>query len=245
VTGELEIRTLEAPDDMASVITVLQQVWGPQTQIANVELLRAMAHSGGYVAGVYDQDRLVGASFGFLARHLGQPALHSHVTGIVPGLQHSGLGRSIKFHQRDWAAERDLAWITWTFDPIVRRNAWFNIEVLGAHVSDYLVDFYGPMTDSINAHDESDRLLVAWPTDPTATIEEPVHDPQAIEVSTPEDIVVIRRTDPDAARDWRLRLREELGERMHRGAVVSGFTRAGAYIVYAGEARIENVGGAT
>jgi predicted GNAT superfamily acetyltransferase len=231
VTGELEIRTLDAPDDMASVITVLQQVWGTQTPIANVELLRAMAHSGGYVAGVYDQHRLVGASFGFLARHLGEPALHSHVTGIVPGLQHSGLGRSIKFHQRDWAAARDLAWITWTFDPIVRRNAWFNIEVLGAHVSEYLVDFYGSMTDSINAHDESDRLFVAWPTAPAAPRPAASAGATTVYVDTPVDIVLLRRTDPAAGMEWRRRVRKELGERIDAGAIVTGFTREGRYVL--------------
>jgi predicted GNAT superfamily acetyltransferase len=114
----------------------------------------------------------------------------------------------------------------------VRRNAWFNIEVLRAHVAEYLVDFYGPMTDSVNGRDESDRLMVAWPTDPMVTIDETIPDVVAIEVPTPEDIVVIRRTDRDVAHEWRLRVREELGERMHRGAVVTGFTRDGAYIVY-------------
>ncbi len=230
MTGELEIRTLEAPDDMASVITVLQQVWGPQTQIANVELLRAMAHSGGYVAGAYDQDRLVGASFGFLARHHGQPALHSHVTGIVPGLQHSGLGRAIKFHQRDWAAERDLAWITWTFDPIVRRNAWFNISVLGAAIDEYLVDFYGPMNDAINRNDPSDRLLAAWPTHGSIEVVDKVP-PRSQVVPTPDDIVVLRRTDPAEAATWRLRVREELGGAIAAGARVVKFTRAGEYVV--------------
>ncbi|MDF2732956.1 MAG: hypothetical protein K0S92_1590, partial [Desertimonas sp.] len=104
MTGELEIRLLESPDDMASLVTVLQHVWDTTAPIVNVELLRAMAHSGGYVAGGFDDDRLIGASFGFLARHHGEPALHSHVTGILPGVQHSGVGRSIKRHQRDWAA---------------------------------------------------------------------------------------------------------------------------------------------
>ena len=86
MTGEPQIRTVTAPEDMAAIVTVFQQVWGTTTPIVNVELLRAMAHSGGYVAGVYDHDRLIGASFGFLARHQGEPALHSHVTGILPGL---------------------------------------------------------------------------------------------------------------------------------------------------------------
>jgi predicted GNAT superfamily acetyltransferase len=231
MSGELEIRTLDTPDEMASVVTVFQQVWGTSTPIVNVELLRAMAHSGGYVAGVYDHDRLMGASFGFLARHHGEPALHSHVTGILPGLQHSGVGRSVKLHQRDWAAARDIAWITWTYDPIVRRNAWFNIEVLGAHVSEYVVNFYGPMTDSINAHDESDRLVVAWPTDPAAPRPTARAGATIVHVDTPEDIVVLRRIDEAEAMEWRRRVRKELGERIDAGAIVTGFTREGQYVL--------------
>ena len=152
---------------MAPIVTMFQQVWGSVIPLVGVELLRAIGHAGGYVAGAFDSGHIVGASFGFLARFEGEEALHSHVTGILPGVQHSGVGRAMKNHQRSWAAEQGLKWVTWTFDPLVRRNAWFNIEVLRAHVAEYLVDFYGPMTDSINAHDESDRLLVAWPTDPT------------------------------------------------------------------------------
>jgi predicted GNAT superfamily acetyltransferase len=239
---KLEIRLLETAEQMAPIVTMFQQVWGSVIPIVGVELLRAIGHGGGYVAGAFDSGHIVGASFGFLARHDGDDALHSHVTGILPGVQRSGVGRAMKNHQRAWAADQGLKWITWTFDPLVRRNAWFNIEVLRAHVADYLIDFYGPMTDSINGQDESDRLMVAWLTDPTAAVDETIPDVEAIEVPTPEDIVVIRRTDRDAARDWRLRVREELGERMNRGAVVTGFTRDGAYIVYSpgsGEAAIK------
>jgi predicted GNAT superfamily acetyltransferase len=227
----LEIRLLETADEMAPIVTMFQQVWGSVIPLVGVELLRAIGHSGGYVAGAFDSGRIVGASVGFLARHEGEDALHSHVTGILPGVTGSGIGRAMKNHQRAWAAEQGLKWVTWTFDPLVRRNAWFNIEVLRAHVADYLVDFYGPMTDSINARDESDRLMVAWPTDPTTMIVRTVPGELPIEVPTPEDIVVLRRTDPAAARDWRLHIREELGERMKRGAIVTGFTRAGSYIV--------------
>ena len=231
MTGELEIRTLDSTDEMASVITVFQQVWGTTTPIVNVELLRAMAHSGGYVAGAFEHDRLVGASFGFLARHDGRPALHSHATGILPGLQHTGVGRSVKLHQRAWAAARDIEWITWTFDPIVRRNAWFNIEVLGAHVAEYLVNFYGEMSDSINAHDESDRLVVAWPTDPAVPRPVAPDGATTVHVDTPDDIVFLRRTDPNEAMEWRRRVRKELGERIDAGATVTGFTRDGQYVL--------------
>ena len=232
----LEIRLLETAEQMAPIVTMFQQVWGSVIPLVGVELLRAIGHAGGYVAGAFDSDHIVGASFGFLARFEGEEALHSHVTGILPGVQRSGVGRAMKNHQRSWAAEQGLKWVTWTFDPLVRRNAWFNIEVLRAHVAEYLVDFYGPMTDSINAHDESDRLLVAWPTDPTATVDEPVHDPQAIEVRHARG----HRRDPAHRSRRGTRLAPARPRRSSANGCTavpssSGFTRAGAYIVYAGE----------
>lgn len=230
--GDLEIRTLDSAAEMASIVTVFQQVWGSVTPIVGVELLRAISHAGGYVAGAFDAGNIVGASFGFLARHRGDEALHSHVTGILPGVQHSGVGRAMKSHQREWAATRGIPWITWTFDPLVRRNAWFNIEVLGARIAEYLVDFYGPMTDSINARDETDRLVVAWPTDPSTPRPTGPAGSTGVEVATPDDIVVLRRTDPTAATTWRHRVRDELAPLLGRGGVVTGFTRDGAYVVH-------------
>ena len=111
-------------------------------------------------------------------------------------MQHTGLGRTLKRHQRAWAAAHGLRCVTWTFDPLVRRNAWFNLGVLGARVHEYLVDFYGPIGDSINAGDESDRLLVVWPVADEPS--EPATD-ETSTVATPEDIVVLRRTAPDEA----------------------------------------------
>jgi predicted GNAT superfamily acetyltransferase len=226
--AELEVRNLESAHEMSNIVTVFQQVWGSVTPIVGVELLRAI----GYVAGAYDGDVLIGASFGFLGRYHGEEALHSHVTGILPGVQHSGVGRLVKNHQRQWAAERGIGWITWTFDPLVRRNAWFNVEVLQAHIDEYLPDFYGTMTDSINASDVSDRLLVAWPTSDAVERPGAPAGSVAVEVETPADIVVLRRTDPTVALEWRLRVRSELGGLLDRGGVVTGFTREGSYVVH-------------
>jgi predicted GNAT superfamily acetyltransferase len=77
-------------------------------------------------------------------------------------VQGAGVGFGLKQHQRDWALERHIDEITWTFDPLLRRNAWFNLMKLGGEVAAYHPNFYGDMIDSINSSDESDRCLIRW-----------------------------------------------------------------------------------
>ena len=88
--------------------------------------------------------------------------MHSHITGVLPDHQSHGLGRVLKQHQREWALARDVGHITWTFDPLVARNAHFNLRVLGTRVTEYLVNHYGPMDDGVNRGDETDRIMVSW-----------------------------------------------------------------------------------
>jgi predicted GNAT superfamily acetyltransferase len=231
--NDVEIRIVTNPAELRRLVVLFNQVWGTITPLVGIELLRAIGHTGGYVAAAISERRMVGGSLGFLGHHHGELTLHSHITGILPGVRKTGLGRQMKLHQRAWAAEQGIATITWTFDPLVRRNAWFNVSVLGATVDSYLVDFYGQMNDSINGSDPTDRLLVAWQTngDLPDHGRPPKVPPLAVAVPTPEDIVVLRRTDPVEAAAWRLRLREELGAPLTSGGKVVGFTRDGEYLL--------------
>ena len=153
---------------------------------------------------------------------------------VADSMRHAGIGRAIKLHQRAWAIERGLGRITWTFDPLVRRNAWFNIAVLGADVDAYLPSFYGEMSDAINAGDDSDRLLLAWdmsadvPATPRATVAICV---DAELVPTPFDIVELRRCDPSAVAMWRGDTRRALASALDAGRRVLGFTRDGEYVI--------------
>ena len=227
-----DIRAVEDPAELRRVSDLFGQVWGSPTPVVPMELLRAIGHAGGYVVGAYDDDQVVGGSVGFLGRHRSQPSLHSHVTGILPGVRGTGLGRDMKLHQKAWAAAQGLAWVTWTFDPLVRRNAWFNIAVLGADVHEYLVNFYGPIDDAINAGDESDRLLVGWAVGDGGHVTPARPDPTGtVAVATPDDIVVLRRTDSAAAAAWRQRVRRELGGPIANGATVRGVTEGGDYLL--------------
>ncbi len=234
ITSGIEIRTVWDIAELIEVGDVLAQVWGTAAPLVTLELARAIGHSGGYVAAAFDATgSVVGASVGILARHGDAPALHSHVTGLLPVARHAGIGRAMKLHQRAWAAARDIDWITWTFDPLVRRNAWFNIAVLGAEVDEYLPSFYGEMTDAINAGDDSDRLHVAWRVS-TPLPQQPRdgHDVDALAlVPTPEDVVDLRRRDPAAVARWRRSTRNALLDALGAGHRVVGFTRDGNYVI--------------
>jgi predicted GNAT superfamily acetyltransferase len=179
----------------------------------------------------------------------GEPALHSHITGVAPGGQHRGIGFALKVHQRAWARARDVNAIGWTFDPLVARNAWFNLAKLAAMADTYLEDFYGPMTDGINAGMESDRLWLWWnlghehvvaacagtPYQPSpAGAEEllavgPDQEPALHQTDAPVVTVAvppdIERLDGDQRRRWRRAVREVLGGALAEGWYVSGFLR--------------------
>jgi predicted GNAT superfamily acetyltransferase len=175
----VDVRELHEPAELRLAQRLFEQIWRPargDPPPVTAELLRALAHAGNYVAGAWAGERLAGACMGFLAspgRAQGRSAgparsglaLHSHIAGVAPGTQRHGVGFALKAHQRAWALSRGLRLAVWTFDPLVARNAWFNLTKLGAAATGYLPDFYGPMTDAINAGEESDRLLVSWRLD--------------------------------------------------------------------------------
>ncbi|MEJ1154086.1 GNAT family N-acetyltransferase [Microbacterium marmarense] len=225
----IQILPLEAVDEVHTASQVLADVWGGDRGGMPPNLLRALAHSGNYAVGLYDEGRMIGASVAFFAAP-GERSMHSHITGVLPGLQGHGLGRALKQHQREWALARQVGQITWTFDPLVARNAHFNLRTLGARVTEYLVDHYGAMDDGVNRGDETDRIMVSWalasPPVPT-----PADDRVVTTIPIPRDIERVRREDPVAAADWRFRVREEFVGLLQDGLVIGGFDDERGYLV--------------
>lgn len=246
------IRLLHTLSEARAVVRLFAGIWdAPEDRgPIDVSMVMALAHADCYVAGAFDGDELIGASVGFIGgRH--RERLHSHVTGVRDGRTSAGVGLAIKQHQRAWATERGLTTITWTFDPLIARNAYFNLARLGGRLSEYLIDFYGPMPDGRNLGQPSDRAFVRWELDtsgpagyapeslPALIIDPnglPVFRPELItdapvELIIPSDIETMRRTDPDAALQWRMALRESLGPLLSAGWTVIGFRRSGGYLL--------------
>ncbi len=162
-----EILELSDFDYMQQLAELFADVWGrPGAPPIGSDVLKAVAHSGNYVVGAFQDRRLIGGLVGWLGgdpRH--ELHMHSHILGVLPGRESHGLGFEMKQHQRRWCLERGVRVIEWTTDPLVRRNGYFNLTKLGARAPEYLINVYGEMRDGINAGEESDRLLIRWRLD--------------------------------------------------------------------------------
>jgi predicted GNAT superfamily acetyltransferase len=157
---------IELAADIAAIKStcdVIESIWKPPLGEAPVtqSVLRALTHAGNYCALALDGDEAIGVCLGFVGT---QPSntLHSHITGVTAAGNGRHVGFALKVDQRAWALEHGLSTVTWTYDPLVRRNAVFNISKLQARPSAYLIDFYGDMRDAINIGQGSDRVLVTW-----------------------------------------------------------------------------------
>ena len=261
------ITELKELDDLRALERLFADVWErPGQPPIGSDVLMALAHSGNYVVGAYLDDRLVGGLVGWLGGSLRDLHLHSHILGVVPESQAHGLGFALKQHQRIWCLDRGVKEVKWTFDPLVKRNAYFNLNKLGAEAREYLVNFYGEMTDGINAGEESDRILISWRLDSQQAEEAAAgrpHDPSAddlqrwridtlvtvgpggepvagsttarvVTCQVPDDIVEVRRSNPELARSWRLAVRSALSKAFDDGYRILGATRTGWYVLERG-----------
>ncbi len=156
------VRVLNDVSDLHHAVRLLARIWGRDANPPmNVEMLRAFGKAGNYVSGAFVGDRLVGACVGFFHAP-SEDALHSHIAGVSPEMTGRAVGFALKLHQRAWAMSRGVDRVAWTFDPLVARNAYFNIVKLAARPMEYMPNFYGPMLDTLNGDEDSDRLLVRW-----------------------------------------------------------------------------------
>lgn len=246
--ADVEVRSLTEISDLADAQMVFDAVWPSAdggTQLAT-NLMRAIVHSGGYASAAYRDGQPIGAAFGVAGRHRSgghwHVHLHSHMAAVLDPYRDQHIGSALKLHQRVWALQNDIDTIVWTFDPLVRRNARVNLVKLGVDVEGFEPDFYGDMDDGINSGDPTDRLFAWWRVGSSrvasamrgelgdvdvAALAAAGRDLRAIDL--PDDIVSVRSADPAAAREWRLRVREQLLDAFGAGYRIIGFANTGGY----------------
>jgi predicted GNAT superfamily acetyltransferase len=234
VNNSIQVRELKSLQDQDSGRKIFDLTWAMDagTEITP-NLLQAMVHSGSYLSGAFVENKTVGAAFAFPATNSGLH-LHSHMTAVLDEYRDKGVGYALKIDQWNWAKKQKYSHLSWTFDPLVRRNAKLNIVKLGVDISAYYPNFYGEMPDALNAGDESDRLMVSWSTD----IDEPkarelITDPKPedILIEIPEDIVAIRSKDQSESMKWRRQVREQFLAAFEKNGKVIGFSTNNEYVV--------------
>ena len=260
----VDVREITLLAELVRITELYDQIWRPTASpLIGTELLRALSKAGNYVAGAFDGPNLVGACVGFFAAPT-HTALHSHIAGVSASVSGRHTGYALKLHQRAWALRNGVPLVEWTFDPLVARNAYFNIVKLGGLPAEYLPNFYGDMADGINNDDDTDRLLVRWELTDERVVaacsgrfrparvdildavvalgrgarDEPVAGPtdsDTVLVAVPRDIETLRISDPGRAKEWRIAVREVLGGLLGAGARVTGFDRDGWYVLRRGE----------
>jgi predicted GNAT superfamily acetyltransferase len=245
-------------DRLTDVAALFVTVWGTSQQGAPIpaDVLRSISHAGCIVTAAYAVNgALCGAAVAIVSPE--NASMYSLIAGVLPDTADSGVGFALKQHQRAWGLARGLETMTWTFDPLVSRNARFNLTKLGAHASEYLQDFYGPMEDEINADDESDRLVAVWPLTSERTVRCSEGFPARVELPdfgledtltlgpdgnpalvraggslwcrAPGDIVALRGQDSIQAAAWRTSLRNIFTDAFASGHTALGVTRTGWY----------------
>jgi predicted GNAT superfamily acetyltransferase len=234
MTQLVVVHKLKNYQDQESARKIFDETWSMDAgSEITPNLLQAMVHSGSYLSGAFIDNNIVGAAFAFPATN-GGLHLHSHMTAVLPDFRDQGVGYSLKIDQWNWAKKKNYSHLSWTFDPLVRRNAKLNIAKLGVDISSYHPNFYGDMPDALNAGDESDRLMVSWRTDVDAPrARELITNPEAgdVLIEIPEDIVAIRSKNQSESMKWRRQVREQFLAAFGKNGKVIGFSANNEYVV--------------
>lgn len=255
----IDVRIIDSAQDAADASLLLDEVWSVSdsgTTVLEPSLLISLAHSGNYTAAAFDRDsgQMLGVTVGFFAAPASQ-SMHSHVAGVRHEAVGRGIGAAMKLHQRLWCLERGLTRLTWTFDPLIARTAYFHLARLGASVVEYHEDLYGQMRDGANEGLASDRIFVDWDLTAPVRTRTPADEDAAavaavridadghplefdvpreaplVSIEMPSDIETLRGADPQLASRWQDAVRRALVELLADGWQVTGFRRSGAYLL--------------
>ncbi len=232
---ELDIRECTTIDEMTECVQLQREVFGlPECELSPVRHFVVTKNAGGFALGAFAGERLAGFVLSVPAYLRGERAFYSHMTGIRPEYQSSGIGAKLKWAQRTRSLAEGVKYIKWTFEPVKAKNAFFNLEKLGAVVSEFRENFYG--TDYATAPEfrlglASDRLFAEWHLESKkvtalaegASYAEP--QPPTANIVIANDWLDLVAAEPETARAEQMRVRREFQEAFGFGFVCRSFFR--------------------
>lgn len=236
----IEVRALTGIGEYRDAVRLQQEIWGfAEVDVLPVRLFVVCRKIGGQAFGAYDNGKMVGFCVALPAiRHqTGGLYLHSNMLGVTDGYRNAGAGRMLKLAQRDDALSRGIPLIEWTFDPLEFKNAYFNMERLGAVVRRYVLNFYGVTTSALHGGLPTDRCVCEWdlasPRVEAMLAGNPLPRPETeARIEVPADIATIRKNDPGRAREIQARVSQQFLEYLDAGLAVTGAERSDAAGVY-------------
>jgi len=235
----IEVRPLATLDEYKEAVRLQKEIWGfEDIELLPLRLFVVAGKVGGQVMGAFDGARMVAFLLAIPGlKSGGKTYLHSHMMGVLPEYRNRSLGRRLKLAQREEALARGIRLIEWTFDPLELKNAYLNIEKLGAVVRRYVLNQYGTTTSHLHGGLPTDRCVAEWHiAHPRvrALLESGAFPRPEVEarVEVPAGIAALRSADPAGARRIQQRVSEEFLAHLGRGLAVTGFERTPAAGIY-------------
>ena len=237
-----QIRELQSLPEFGEVVALQQEIWGFQdVELLPRRLFVVASKIGGQVLGVYDRDKLV--AFCLCIPGLksgGRSYLYSHMLGVLGPYRNTGLGRRLKLAQREFALAAGVDLIEWTFDPLELKNAFFNIEKLGAIVRRFVHNQYGTTSSHLHGGLPTDRLVAEWHLRSAravavlAKVDSPRRSEEngTVRIDVPADIADIRSKDPERARAVQASIGAQFDDYFGQGLAVTGFERTTEFGTY-------------
>ncbi len=235
----IEIHQLSELYEFSEVVRLQRIIWGfEDVDLLPLRLFVVAGKIGGQLLGAFDKDRMI--AFCLCIPGLkpdGKPYLHSHMLGVLADYRNTGIGRKLKLEQRQYAQKLGIELIEWTFDPLEIKNAFFNIERLGAIIRRYVPNQYGTTSSRLHGGLPTDRLVPEWWIDSLRV--QNLLSGMSLErlkvtarISVPSDIAVMRNEDPSRVREIQGAMAEEFQRSFREGMAVTGFERGDRFGTY-------------
>ncbi len=230
----IEIREVETIEELDTCLDLQREVFGfSDLEVSPRRYLIVAKQSGGFTLGAFDGGKMVGLAITVPAFQGEKRFFYSHMAAVSPEYQGCGIGTKLKWAQRTRALERNVKFIKWTFQPVLARNAFFNLEKLGAVIRRYIPNFYGTgfSNSGVQSELESDRVYADWELESEKVIalskneifEEKREIVKTVEI--PQDWNALLKTDVQTAKNEQDRIKREFQQAFSESLICGGFRR--------------------